>query len=268
MKKLLILSIFALFLFAGNTVFGQSTGSTPAPGATHSYMVATHAGSTYLWSVTEADLTTDAGTDAVISASTAATTNIAWAASVTVGAWYYVHLVETDGAGCSNEKVMPVHITASPFTLAISAANATSCYNGAVSVSLSGNDVQYDHGNTTVTFTVTPSGLSGSYSGYTFNLGLTVPANFTSTVAFSANASIAAGVVTVTNNNAVTITYTIDNTNVYTNVTDADGTAANFTATAAITAGKTSNGVSDNESGVDSGATAVSRPATGAITTN
>ena len=76
------------------------------------------------------------------------------------------------------------------------------------------------------------------------------------------------GVVTVTNNSAVTITYTIDNTNVYTNLNDATGTAADFTATAAISAGKTSNGVSDNESGVDSGATAVSRPHTTGITTN
>lgn len=269
MKKLLILSIFALFLFAGNNVFGQSTGSTPAPGAKHNYAVASHAGSTYVWSVTKADLTTAAGTDAVISASTAATTDITWAATVTVGAWYYVHLVETVTAtSCTNEKVLPVQITASPFTLAIAAANATSCYTNAVSVSLSGNDVQYDHGNTTVTYTVTPSGLSGSYSGYTFNLALTVPAGFTSSVALSANASIAAGVVTVTDNAAVTITYTIDNTNVYTNLTDATGTAADFTATAAISAAKTSNGVSDNESGVDSGATAVSRPHTTGITTN
>jgi len=268
MKKLLILSIFALFLFAGSNVFGQSTGSTPAPGAKHSYSVTSHAGNTYLWSVTKANLTTAAGADAAITAASSATTDITWATGVTVGTWYYVHLLETDANGCSNEKVLPVQITASPFTLAIAAANATSCYNGAVSVSLSGNDVQYDHGNTTVVYTVTPSGLSGSYTGYTFNLNLTVPGGYTSTVALSANASIAAGVVTVSDNAAVTITYTIDNTNVYTNVTDATGTAADFTATAAISAAKTSNGVSDNESGVDSGATAVSRPHTTGITTN
>lgn len=269
MKKLLFLSVFALALFTSSVVFGQgSTGTTPAPGAKHNYSVASHAGSIYLWTVTKADLTTSAGTDAVISTASAASTDITWAATVTVGTWYYVHLLETDAAGCSNEKVLPVQITASPFTLAIAAAKATSCYNGAVTVSLNGNDVQYDHGNTTITYTVTPSGLSNSYQGYSFDLALTVPTGYTSTVAFSANGSISGNKVTVTDNAAVTITYTVDNTNVYTNSTDANGTAADFTATAAISNGKASNGVSDNESGVDNGATAVSRPHTTGIQTN
>jgi hypothetical protein len=250
------------------SVFGQSTGTKPAPGATHSYVVTPHAGSTYLWSVTKTTLSASAGTDATISSAATATTNITWASSVTVGTWYYVHMLETDASGCSNEKVLPVQITASPFTLDLAAAKATSCYNGAVSVSLNGTDVQYYHGKTTVVFTVTPSGLSSSYSGYKFNLNLTVPALYTSTVAFSANASIIAGVVTVTDNLPVTITYTIDNTNVYTNTNDAAGTAADFVATANISAGKTSNGVSDNETGVDNGATSVSRPHTTGITTN
>ena len=267
MKKLLILSVFALLVMSAN-VMGQSTGTTPAPGATHSYVVTAHGGSTYLWSVTKTTLAATAGTDAVISSPATPTTNITWASSVTVGTWYYVHLLETDASGCSNEKVLPVQITASPFTLDLAAAKATSCYNGAVTVSLSGTDVQYYHGKTTVVFTVTPSGLSSSYSGYNFNLNLTVPALYTSTVAFSANASIAAGVVTVTNNAAVTITYTIDNTNVYTNANDAAGTGADFTATATISAAKTSNGVSDNETGVDNGSTSVSRPHTTGITTN
>lgn len=268
MKKLLILSVFALVLFTSNVVFGQSTGTAPSPGAKHNYTVTTHAGSTYLWTVTKGNLTTAAGTDAVISSNATPGTDITWAAGVTVGTWYYVHLLETDADGCSNEKVLPVQITASPFTLALAAAKATSCYNGAVSVSLNGNDVQYDHGNTTVVYTVTPSGLSNSYAGYSFNLNLTVPTGYTPTVAFSANASISAGVVTVTDNAAVTITYTIDNTNVYTNSNDADGTAADFVATAAISAGKTINGVSDNETGVDNGATSVSRPHTTGIQTN
>jgi hypothetical protein len=268
MKRLLFFSVFMLALLATNVALGQSTGTTPAPGATHNYSVATHVGSTYAWTVTKGNLTTAAGTDAVLSAASAATTDIAWASSVTVGAWYYVHLLETDANGCSNEKVLPVHITASPFTLAIAAAKATSCYNGAVTVSLNGNDVQYDHGNTTIVYTVTPSGLSGSYSGYSFDLSLTVPTGYTSTVAFSANGSISGNKVTVTDNNAVTITYTVDNTNVYTNTNDADGTAADYTATAAISAGKAINGVSDNETGVDNGATAVSRPHTTGIQTN
>jgi len=267
MKKLLFLSIIALFAMTSANVFGQSTGTTPSPGATHNYVVTDH-GNTMLWSVTKGNLTTPASTDAVIASSGTAATDITWAASLTVGTWYYVHLLETDGTGCSNEKVLPVQITASPFTLDIAAARATACYNGAVTVSLVGNDVQYDHGNTTIVYTVTPTGLSSSYTGYTFDLGLTVPALYTSTVAFSANASIAGTKVTVTDNAAVTITYTVDNTNVYTNVSDAAGTAADYTATATISAGKTSNGVSDNGSGAPADATAVSRPHTTGITTN
>jgi hypothetical protein len=267
MKKLLVLSFLAFFAIS-SSVLGQSTGSAPAPGATHSYSVTPHAGSTYAWTVTEGNLTTDAGTDAVISAATSAATNITWATTVTVGSWYYVHLLETDASGCSNEKVLPVQIIASPFTLNIAAAKATACYNNAVSVSLNGNDVQYDHGNTTIVYTVTPSGLSGSYAGYTFDLNLTVPTGYTSTVAFSANASISGNKVSVTDNNLVTITYTVDNTNVYTNANDAAGTAADYTATAAIANGKATNGVSDNESGTDNGATSVSRPHTTGITTN
>lgn len=268
MKKLLILSVFALVLFTSNVVFGQSTGTAPSPGAKHSYSVTTHSGSTYAWTVTKSDLATAAGADALVGSSATSTTDITWAAGVTVGTWYYVHLLETDADGCSNEKVLPVHITASPFTLALAAAKATSCYNGAVSVSLNGNDVQYDHGNTTVVYTVTPSGLSGSYSGYSFDLSLTVPTGYTSTPTFSSNGSISGNKVTVTDNALVTITYTIDNTNVYTNSTDAAGTAADFVATAAISAGKAINGVSDNESGVDNGATSVSRPHTTGIQTN
>jgi hypothetical protein len=267
MKKLLILSVFALFAMSAN-VFGQSTGTKPAPGATHSYTITPgNASNTISWTVTKGNLTTSASTDAVISSNSAATTDIAWAASVVVGDWYYVHVVET-GGGCSNEKVHPVQITASPFYLTLAAANATACYDGAVVVSLADPSTpNYDHGNTTITFTVTPSGLSSSYTGYSFNLNLAVPAGYNSTPVFSAGASISAGKVTVTNNNPVTITYTVDNTNVYTNASAAN--AADYTATATISGGKAINGVSDNNAdGKYTDKTDVSRPNTSGITTN
>lgn len=219
-----------------------------------------------LWTVTKGNLTTPAGADAVISSNSTAATDITWGAGLNPGDWYYVHVVET-AAGCSNEKVLPVQITASPFFLTLAAANATQCYDNAVVVSLADPSTpNYDHGNTTIVFTVTPTGLSNSYSGYTFDLSLAVPGGFNATPVFSANASLAGNTVTVTDNALVTITYTVDNTIVYTNASAAN--AQNYTATATISAGVAINGVSDNNSGTYTDATAVSRPNTSGITTN
>ncbi len=268
MKKLVFLFAAVLLTAMSVNVFAQSTGTAPAPGAKHSYSITPgNAGNTLLWKVTKGDLTTSAGTDAVISSAATAITDITWAPTVAVGNWYYVHILETDGTGCSNEKVLPVQITASPFYLTLAAANATQRYDSAVVVSLANSSTpNYDHGNTTIVFTVTPTGLSSSYSGYSFDLSLAVPSGFTSTPAFSANASITSGTVTVTDNAAVTITYTVDNTNVYTNASAAN--AQNYTATATILGGKAINGVSDNNGGTYTDATAVARPNTSGITTN
>jgi hypothetical protein len=267
MKKLVLFFAIVCLTAISVNVFAQSTGSTPAPGATHSYSITPgDAGNTILWTITKGNLTTSAGADAVIATPGAATTNITWASSVTVGDWYYVHVVET-GGGCSNEKVLPVQITASPFYLTLTAANPTQCYDGAVVVSLvDPSTINYDHGNATVVFTVTPAGLSGFYTGYSFDLSLVVPTGFNATPAFSANASLTGSNVSVSDNNAVTITYTVDNTNVYTNASNAD--AQDFTATATISSGTAINGVTDNGTGTKTDLTAVARPNTSGISTN
>jgi hypothetical protein len=126
----------------------------------------------------------------------------------------------------------------------------------------------YDHGNTTIVFTVTPTDLNANYAGYTFDLAdLDVPTGFTATPAFSANVSdFTSNTVTVDDNALVTITYTVDNTNVYTNASAAD--AQDYTATAVISNGKAINGVSDNAEGTYTDNTAVSRPNTSGIGTN
>ena len=270
MKNLVFLFVAVLFTAMSANVFAQSTGTTPSAGATHSYFITPgNASNTLLWTVTKGDLTTPAGTDAVIAAGTAATTNITWASTVTPGDWYYVHILETDGATCSNEKVLPVQITASPFFLTLAAANATDCYDGAVTVSLGDPSTpNYDHGNTTIVFTVTPAGTSAEYEGYTFTLAdLDVPAGFDATVVYSDNVtSSTAGTITVDDNLPVTITYTVDNTNVYTNASAAD--AQDYTATAVISNGVAINGVTDNASGVYTDNTVVSRPNTSGIGTN
>ncbi|MBW6536829.1 MAG: hypothetical protein K0B11_17610, partial [Mariniphaga sp.] len=253
-------------------VFAQSTGTTPAPGTTHEYFITDNSasGNTVLWTVTKGDLETTAGPDAVIDAATSYSTDITWATGLTVGDWYYVHVVESDGT-CTNEKVLPVQITASPFYLTLAAANATQCYDDAVVVSLADpSTINYDHGNATIVFTVTPFELSSSYSGYSFDINLDFGAYTgldASNVSVSLNASISGGTVTVADNAAVTITYVVDNTNLFDN-----GSAVNaqdFTATATISNGEASNGVDDN--GIDgtyTDSTDVSRPNTSGISTN
>ncbi|WP_347839186.1 hypothetical protein [uncultured Draconibacterium sp.] len=271
MKKLIFLFAAVLLTAISANVFAQSTGETPAPGATHEYSITPgNVANTIAWTVLEDDLTTVAAGVTVASASSA-TTDITWGAGLTVGDWYYVQVVETDGGGCSNTKVLPVQITASPFYLEIIAANATQCYDGAVVVSLADpSTVNYDHGNATIEFTVTPYDFSTSYTGYSFDIDLDFGA-FTgldaSNVSVSANASIAGGTVTVTDNAAVTITYVVDNTNTYDNSSAVD--AQDYTGTATISNGETSNGVADNGAdGTYVDATDVGRPNTSGISTN
>ena len=269
MKKLFtLLSLLALLSLSTNVFAQGSTGTTPAPGAKHQYSV-TDNGNTYTWSVTKGNLTTPADADAVLSSTSGATIDITWATSVTVGDWYYVHVIEADGA-CTNEKVLPVQITASPFYLVIAASSPTQCYDDPVEVSLDGTSPQYNHGKATIVYTVTPSGLSDSYSGYTFDLSIAFnQSNVAGTpTVTSGNGSISGGTVTVSDNSAVTISFETTNSNINNNTTDADGTAANITATATISQGVAANGVSDNGTGAKDDTTAVSRPATTTISTN
>jgi len=280
MKKLVFLIAAVVLTAMSAKTFAQSTGIAPAPGATHEYTITPgNSGNTILWSVTKGDLLTDAGAEAVISADDAATTEIKWdVTSAEIGTWYYVHVLETEGSGvtaCSNEKVLPVQITASDFTLDLVASNGTQCYDAPVDVNLNTttHTVTYDHGTATLEFTVTPSGLSSSYSGYTFKVaidynGYTYSANLDdSNVSVSSTtdplASISSGVVTVHDNNAVTITYKVDNQNEFDNSSSAN--AQDYTATVTISNGESENGVSDNASGDHSEDTSVARPNTSGI---
>lgn len=277
MKKLLFLSIAALFSLVSANVFGQSTGNAPAPGATHNYHI-TDNGNTMLWTVTKGNLTTDAGAEAAIANAGAAATDITWnVTNAEVGTWYYVHILETNTTtNCSNEKVLPVQITASPFYLTLAANGPSQCYDGAVSVSIDSSDpslVKYDHGTATVKFTVTPSGYSSSYDGYSFDLGIAYGGytGLTETVAASVSsgtATISGTKVSVSENVPVTLTYSITNNTKFTNSTDATGSAADFTATVSISGGKTQNGVSDNGNTAHNDATNVARPHTSGIQFN
>ncbi|WP_163322571.1 pilus assembly protein [Draconibacterium mangrovi] len=268
MKKLIFLLTAVVMTAFSSGVFAQSTGVEPAPGATHNYNIAPgDGGNTILWTVTKGNLTTSAGTEVVIATPSAASTNITWTTSIDTTVMYYVHVLETDGAGCSNEKVLPVNPEPSDFYLEIAAANATQCYDGAVVVSLADpTTINYDHGTATINFTITPNNLSASYTGYTFDLALAVPTGFdytTTPPTFSANASWDGTTVTVTDNSLVTVSFAVDNTNTYDNSSAAD--AQDFTATASVSGGKAINGVSDNGDGTYSDATNVARPNTSGI---
>ncbi|MBW8331921.1 MAG: hypothetical protein K0M40_07865 [Prolixibacteraceae bacterium] len=270
MKNLFSLLCLVVLLGVSANVMGQSTGTAPAPGSTHSYSITPNGTNTYAWKVTLNDMTTDAGAAAVKSSDAGASITITWASTLVPSTdVYYVHVVESDGS-CTNEKVMPVKIAASTFYVTIAALLETDCWDSDVVVVPTGTaaapTVEYDHGDATIVYTVTPTGTSAAHSGYTFTIDLPLGTGFSATSATSTNASISGGVVTVTDNAAVTITYTVSRTNL-TDGTDAAGDQADFTAIATISGGLY-NGISDNGTTPKSDQTVVSRPNTTTITTN
>ncbi len=272
MKKLFtLLSLFVVIGMSAN-VFAQSTGSAPSPGAKHSYSVTETTGNTYTWSVTVGDLDTGASAaDASLSSTTGSSINITWGTDVAVGTWYYVHVVENDGS-CSNEKVLPVQISANDFYVSVTANNTTACYTDPVSVSLNVNTPEYTHGDVTLIYTITPTGVNESSDGYKFDFDLSskLPSGYTAAAptVTSGSATISGSTVTVGDKNEVELQFIVTNGNTYTNANDDKGDAADFTATLDISNGETGNGIDDNTKGTYSAGTAVSRPHTTTIQTN
>lgn len=251
MKKLVFLFAAVFLTAVSANVFAQNTGATPSPGSTFSYKV-TDNGNDYQWSVTEGDLSTSpTSAGIIISLPTSDSTGITWG-GVTVGDTYYVHVVETDIKGCSNEKVMKVTISESEFYLTMVADSSSAvCYDGPVSVSLSAGEPVYDHGNATVSYTITPSNL-GSATGYSFAIDETITpvvsgTNFSAVPSVtSGNGSISGGTVTVNNTSAVKIEFAVSSSDTFDNTTDPDGDKADFNHALEITSGSTSLGVAEN----------------------
>jgi hypothetical protein len=264
MKKLVLFFAAVLFTAISANVYAQNnTGETPTPNSIWNYSV-TDNGNTYTWSVTKGDLTTDALTDADLSATAGASIDITWASTVTVGDWYYVRVVEDDGS-CTNTKVLPVQITASQFYLSIAAIETgTACYDGNVVVTLDGNTPKYNHGTATVSYNVTPNGI-GSATGYSFDIAevFTPTAGLSSApTVTSSNGSISGSTVTVTDASAVTLQFVVTNATLFDNSTDPNGTAADFNQAITHSGGISSHGVTDNGTGLDSANTNVARPHT------
>lgn len=267
MKKLFSLVSLLVLIGMSVNVMGQSTGTAPFPGAKHLYSVDGGGTSTqYVWTVLDNALATS--TDGVISASgalplTSAEVNVTWGAGLTVGDVYYVRVVKTV-AGCSNTKMLKVTITASNFSLALTTSDG--CYTNPVTISAPGEVETYTHGSATVSYTVTPTGLSLT-QGYTFTFTPPAPVGYTPVLQ-----SLASGVTqssndyTVTTGVAATITYIITKDADTTNA-DAAGTAANFAAPASISNGVSSLGVVGLATGAKSATSNVSRPDLTNITT-
>ena len=272
MKRLVLFFAAVLFTAISANLFAQNSGTTPTPGSTWEYSVFDNSND-YAWSVTVGNLTTDAGTDAVITqVSNAPTITIEWASTVTVGVWYYVHVVEDDGT-CTNHKVLPVQITASQFYLSIAANKTDTCYNNAVVVTLDGNTPKYNHGTATALYTVTPTGM-GTATGYSFNITeLFTPSSaglssVPSVTSGSGSVDPNTGVVTVTDANAVTLTFVITNTTLYDNTSDAAGIAADFNQKITHSGGINSHNITDNLTGSADANTNVARPHTTTIGSN
>ena len=272
MKKLVFLLTTVVMTAMSANVFAQSTGTKPAPGATHTYFITPGSETSSIsWTITKATLTdtTDAGTISVIQSDSI---SIAWADTVSVGDWYYVHVTEEDASGCTNNKILPVQITESPFFLTLSGAT-DQCYDGAVMASVDISDpgvITYVHGTATIQFTVSPTGLSGSYSGYSFDAGIdynSYGGTMSETLAVtSGNGSVSGTTITVTDNNPVTFTFEVNNATEFSNGSNVN--AQDYTATVTISNGEASNGVNDNGTGGYTGDTNVARPNTSGIGTN
>jgi|GEM_PF-983768 len=277
MKKFFSLICLVVLLGVSANVMGQSTGATPYPGAQHYYQVngGTTGANTYEWKVFKdvANVLTDVtGTDATVSLHTpdlgitGANVFIKWKNTLTVGDVYFVQVKESN-LSCTNTKAFKVTISLSTFDLAMSVTSTTACYTSDVAVSSASFDPVYTHGASTVVYTVTPTGLSSGQS-YSFTVAPPASADFTTGVVSVSGAGSAAGnVITVTDNNLVTLTYVITKA-LTTSNTDAAGTGALLTSTASIATGTgVSNlGVASLETAAQTKTITVDRPHTSNIT--
>lgn len=283
MKKQIyfLVSLLALIGFSSN-VMAQSKGITPYLGATHTYNVDFHTGSSYAWTVYVDDLNTLAPSEAYEKTETVgtekATATIKWTSSASTTKNYFVKVVETaaGGTGCTNTKIIKVNPQASQFYVEISQFAANACYDGDVAISLSSNEPVYTHGKATLTYKVKATNPQGSWK---FNVATLVSPvvtgkAFTSPVtinsASSGVAAISGSEITVTSGTSeITLNVTVTKTATENNADDAAGTAANFECKLTVSEGASGAGftISDKGTGTKEGTTIVARPTTTNITT-
>ncbi|RZT93146.1 hypothetical protein EV201_2298 [Ancylomarina subtilis] len=184
MKKIRNLCIAIIALVGLSSAAVAQNGETPYLGSTHSYTVDDHAGSTYAWSVTtDFQGTADASGVVTFSATTGNSINITWD-SPAIGTTYFVHVVETNGEGCSNHKVLAVN-PVNGFVLQLASVNDSDAV-------LTGADLQqcapdasvtaydpgtgnftYAYGTNTFFYKITASGIGNNGWSPQFTLGTT-----------------------------------------------------------------------------------------------
>lgn len=176
MNRILNFSITLLFVLGFSSFGVAQTGENPYVGAKHSYMVDDHAGSTYAWSVTtDFQGNVDASGVVTFSATTGHSIDITWD-SPALGTTYFVHVIETNGEGCSNRKVLAVN-PVNGFVLALASVNAADevlddslgkeLDQCAPAVTVDGydsgtNKFTYGYGTNTFFYKVTATGIGNS----------------------------------------------------------------------------------------------------------
>lgn len=193
MKKLLFLSIFALFALASANVFGQAgTGTEPSIGSTHEYWVngsttsstqTSGVGSTYTWwiSTSTTDLkVVDASSDYTVAGGAAYNTaavnknsiKLTWNPSSATKTYYLV--VQEDGVSplCTNIKayaIQPKNNFELVFAMMSGTETSTTGDNldrcaPNISLSASGTSISYNYGSDNYLFKLTAKGLYTTWS--------------------------------------------------------------------------------------------------------
>lgn len=271
MKKLLFLSVIFVLALVSLNSYGQaySTGVKPYPGATHTYQVPKVGANTYTWNLYKGAVGTAVPASEAIVTPADNIVTIKWADNVTVSNEYVLVLTEatTSGLSCQNTVALPVQIVASEFDLEV-LGNGDACYTAPVTVAWTGgqnaSNVKYTHGNATLIYTVSATGL-GTSESWSFKPNLTYDQGVTpvsidvkkgSTTLVATN-----DIYTVTGGpGSVTVTVIVNNTIEYTNSSTAN--AQNFTGTLTLSDVASGTGAVEKQVGAKSNnaAVAVKRP--------
>jgi hypothetical protein len=199
MKKLLFLSVFALFALASANVFGQAgQGLAPSIGSIHEYWVNANAdgsaqnsgtGSTYSWWISKnggalltsietpgdatADFTVNSGTYGTAGATDNYKIKLTWnpsSSSATASNPFYLVVKEVNAEGCANIKAVAI-IPKNNFQLVFAALDetGTAVDNNShcapdISLSATGTDITYNYGTGDYQFKLSASGLYTSWS--------------------------------------------------------------------------------------------------------
>lgn len=284
MKKLFLSFCMMALVALSSTAFGQSTGTAPYPGATHTYSVTSTTGAEYTWKVYKGTHATDVTTTSVSISGSGNSVQITWlSAQVAADEEYLVEVTEKITAtGCQNTKALPVKIAASNFDLIV-AADGDECYSSAVTVAWTGgqetSSVTYTHGDATIGYTIEAKGV-GTSETWTFKPNFTYLDGASNTTGFSqvvtvkdassntVNADATTGVYTISGIQTVSVSVVVTNGNTYDNTSDV--AAQNYTATMTLSNVASGTGSVEKTSSPDNnvGAVNVSRPSTTQISYN